>query len=158
MIPSFGQTGLQGGNIYRRHRFLHALPQLKLISFYSNCAGVMLGQHVNETYKKGDLLVIGSLQIKEWRRERILESSFVTMVEVNPSQREGLDILQEIGEEEPKRKAMRLSLPAFARVKDALQSSKYLLQNAPTAEFMEFVLIGKLSPLGEELTDAVFVG
>ena len=53
------------------------------------------------------------------------------MVEVNPSQRAGLEILQEIGElraDTPRKKIMRLSLPVAARVKDVLTWSEELLR------------------------------
>ena len=59
---------------------------------------IMLGKHSEAILKEGDILVIGGIRIKEWQRERTLESTFLTIVEMNPSQRPGLEILQHIGD------------------------------------------------------------
>ena len=66
--------------------------------------------------KKDVIVVIGGLRIKEWQRERTLAKTFVTMVEVNPSIREGLELMNDVGTKGPKRKVMRMSLPDPARV------------------------------------------
>ena len=108
---------------------------------------VMLGMHANNKLKENDILAIGGLKIKEWQHERTLETSFVTMVEVNPSPREGLEILENIGNDEPKKKVMRASLPDVARVKDVMKMEENLLRKNDTSESTEFVLIGKLTPM-----------
>ena len=112
-----------------------------------------LGTHATLQFKTSDMLVIGGLRVKEWQRERTLESSFVTMVEVNPTPRAGLEILQDIGNEEPKRKVMRVSLPDLARVSDVLAIAEALLQEAPTTATREFLLVGQLSPLTDSFFD-----
>ena len=77
----------------------------------------------------------------------------MTMVEVNPTPRAGLEILQDIGNEEPKRKVMRVSLPDLARVSDVLAIAEALLQEAPTTATREFLLVGQLSPLTDSFFD-----
>ena len=59
----------------------------------------------------GGKLVVGGICVEEWRRERTLETGYTTMLEANPAMRAGLEVMQEIGAQEPKRKALRISLP-----------------------------------------------
>ena len=65
--------------------------------------------------------------------------------------REGLDDIDSVGDEEPMRKAMRMSAPAPQRIADALVQTEALLPMAPTAEIREFVVAGNLKTL-----DAIF--
>jgi len=118
---------------------------------------IMLGKHSEATFKEGDILVIGGIRIKEWQRERTLESTFLTIVERHPSQRAGLAILADIGDLEAntrRRKILRLSLPDTARIQDVLSWSDDLLRRAPTSEVKEFVLVGKLSKFTQAFFDA----
>ena len=105
----------------------------------------LLGEKTNLNVKKNDILVFGALRVKEWQRERCLESSYLTMIEVNPNVREGLEMVNEIGQDEPKRKVMRITLPEVARVSDVVVWGEQLIQNAPTNDTRECVIVGHLS-------------
>ena len=61
----------------------------------------LLGKHSSQSLKTDDILVLGGVKIKEWQHERTLESSFLTLLEVNPASRNGLHIIHDIGTEEP---------------------------------------------------------
>ena len=114
----------------------------------------MLGKHASSVIREGDILVFGGLRIGEWQRERTLETIHLTIVEINPAERAGLEVMDHIGEEEPKKKAFRVSLPDVANVKQVQSWSQAMLQNAPTKEIREFVILGKLSTLNESFFDA----
>jgi len=107
----------------------------------------LLGKHSSQSLKTDDILVLGGVKIKEWQHERTLESSFLTLLEVNPASRNGLHIIHDIGTEEPKRKVLRVTLPDAARVSDVKAWAENLLQKAPTEDCKEFTLTGKFAPL-----------
>ena len=106
---------------------------------------IFLGNLASARLHVGDIVLLRGLRVKEWRRERTLETSLLTTMEVNPRMREGLHDIESVGDEEPMRKAMRMSAPVPQRIADALAQTEELLQMAPTAETREFVLAGNLT-------------
>ena len=133
-----------------------ALPRLKVELGFKDMRQtvILLGPRATDVFKKDDILVLGGLRIKEWQRDRTVESSFLTMIEVNPEARAGLELLTEIGDDEPKRKVMRVTLPDSARARDVLSWSQELLLKAPTTDSKEFLIVGKFTPLGEGFFDS----
>ena len=133
-----------------------SLPKLKVDLGFKDMRQTvtLLRPRAIDVFKTNDILVFGGLRIKEWDRERTLESSFLTMIEVNPAARTGLELINEIGEDEPRRKVMRVTLPDTARVRDVLSWSQQLLLDAPTTDCKEFLLVGKLTPLDDGFFDS----
>ena len=102
----------------------------------------MLGAHAALHFNVDDVVAIGGIQVKEWQRERTLETSFSTMVEVNPAKRKGLELIEEIGDEQPKRKVMRISLPELVQIKDVAKLAEQLEAKAQLKSTKNFYLLG----------------
>ena len=68
-----------------------------------------LGDHSTISLKKNDLLCVGGARVNVWHHKRRIQTSYLTVVEVNPSPRAGLDLTLASEEKGPKRKATRMT-------------------------------------------------
>ena len=131
------------------------VPKLKFDLAYQDkkVPVAFLGGKAKATFKQGDILLLGGICVKSWRYDRLLETGWLTMVEINPRKRKGVD-LDNIGDEEPKKKAFKLSLPSdVCQVKDI---EAYVFENFKTSQppssttpKVRFVVTGTLTPLKE---------
>ena len=104
----------------------------------------MLGEKTKLVPKEGDIVAFGGIRVKQWKNQRSLETTFMTLIEINPSARAGIPALHEFGTEEPTKKALRITLPAAWRAEDVTKWGEGMMQQAPTEETREFVLTGKV--------------
>ena len=121
---------------------------------------VFLGNKADVSLSVGDKLVLGGICVKEWRRERTLETGYTTMLEVNPPMRVGLEVMQEIGAQEPKRKALRISLPQSFTIAALQDLGNRMLQDASLITAQEFVITGTFDQMPESFfeTDPPLIG
>ena len=69
-----------------------------------------LGQHVTTRIRTGDIVALRGLCLKVYREVRSLETLILTAIEVNPTIRDGIPTIEDQDEDEPLRKAMKISL------------------------------------------------
>ena len=132
------------------------LPMLKVeLAFQEKKVDVVfLGDKAKAGIERDDLLVIGGIKLKSFRYNRTLETGFVTMWERNPRKRKGLEELENIGDAEPKSKALKVSsLPTPLLVKDIEETVIAKLMNTkelvPPLNREHFLVTGTLTPLKE---------
>jgi hypothetical protein len=71
----------------------------------------LLGAHAGLVLKIGDVVALGGARITAWKEQRSIQSSYLTVIEVNPSARDDVSFDVSICEEGPKSKAIKLSYP-----------------------------------------------
>ena len=54
---------------------------------------IFLGEHANLVFAVDDTIVLSGVHVQEWRQERTLETTFLTIVEINPTRLAQLDHL-----------------------------------------------------------------
>ena len=117
----------------------------------------LLGSHANLSIKEGETVAFSSLKIIAYRQQRTMQSTFSTVVEINPTVRAGVPLVEDLEESEPKRKALKITEGVLMTV-DAVQKLKttMILQaadpSAPT--FRDFDLKGHVTLLTEAFFDA----
>jgi len=100
---------------------------------------ICLGDQADNEFKEGDKVVFGGLKLSKWKEQRALETTVYTMTEINPSQREGLDIVNNMSKvDSPRRKVLKLNFPARCTIQQARQLTDNLLTKAPTEDTEEF--------------------
>ena len=109
-----------------------------------------LGQHASMTLHVGDVVAMSGVRVSEWRNERSLETTFLTIVEVNPKERDDIFDVPQINNEQRKRKALCLTQQNVLRVADVKGLMAELLEKAPTNDQKEFMIVGHLSVLTHE--------
>ncbi len=110
----------------------------------------LLGEHANMTIKKGNVLALAGVRVREYRSQRSLQTSLLTLVEVNPVHREGLPAVEEHDEDSPRKKAMRLSNRNTMSVAEVMRLSERVLtaaQQSCSTSDQEFVIVGFLGKL-----------
>ena len=106
-----------------------------------------LGEHAQMSTKKGNVLALAGVRVQEYRSQRSLQTSLLTLIEVDPAPREGLLAVEEPDEETPRKKAMRLCSRTTMSAAEVMRFSEGLLtaaqQTRSTSE-QEFAIIGHL--------------
>ena len=125
----------------------------------------LLGRHAGTVAKVGDMVTIKSVLVKEFNKEKRLETSFLSVVEVNPNKRKGVPDLPSLADMdgEPPRKAIKLELKPHVSTEYANTRLNKMLEDAKAGEEvepLEFVLRCKLEPFDDEFfaNNAPFVG
>ena len=95
---------------------------------------IFLGDKTKQVPGHGDIVVLGGVRVKEWKHQRTLETGFLTVVETNPASRQGLEMIANIGDAEPKRKVLRMTLPDPMRVVEVNKWGEAMCAMAPTTE------------------------
>ena len=111
---------------------------------------VLLGQHAGVTIDEGDSLAFAGLRMDEYKNRRTPSTAFLTVLELNPESRDCFPSLPEVDEDEPKRKAVRLSGSLPVAVSEAHRILDRMLldaQRGVTPADTDFTLVGKLKPL-----------
>ena len=97
--------------------------------------------------EKGNVLALAGVRVQEYRSQRSLQTSLLTLIEVDPAPREGLAAVEEPDEETPRKNAMRLSSRNTMSAAEVVRLSEGLLtaaqQSRSTSE-QEFVIVGYL--------------
>ena len=121
---------------------------------------VFLGNKADVSLSIGGKLVLGGMCVKEWRRERTIETGYTTMLEVNPPMRAGLEVMDDIGAQEPKRKALRISLPPSFAIATLQDLGNRMLQDASLITAQEFGITGTFNQMPESFfeTDPPLIG
>ena len=116
----------------------------------------LLGEHANSRVHVGDIVALGGVRVSKYREQRMLQTTFLTVVEINPTRRpnQAFDINCTAGE--PKRKALKLSFPATKTVLHVQELKAGILQDPPTVlpPAQEVTLVGHLQKLSQEFFDA----
>jgi len=68
-----------------------------------------LSKHANQVIKKDDVILLGGIRVTEFKNVRSLRTSWLTTVEINPEKRPNIPSVQANGDDEPKKKAIRVS-------------------------------------------------
>ena len=116
-----------------------------------------IGEQACLTVSAGDTLVLGGVRLTRWREQRKIQTSFLTIVEVNP-ERDDLPDFDSAGEDEgPKKKALKMVCPITITIAEALTSKANRLVDAQTGHeqtIWDFSLRGTISPFTEEFFNA----
>ena len=117
----------------------------------------LLGSVANTVLNKNDILILTGARLHHYGCERIVQTAYLTVVEVNPAPRPGIRKVPELKDGEPKHKALKMG-PCDVLNANELKQHMNSLQSAaeagkPGVE-REFVLQGKL----ENFTKTLFQG
>ena len=131
------------------------LPRLNVVMCNGNLQQTVhfLGHHSSVVLQSGDVVALSGMRLHTWRQERTLETSFLTVVEVNPLPRGDLFEVLDKDEGTHRRKALRITTPSVLRVSDVQSMMHILLDNAPTDEQREFTITGRLPMLTDDFFD-----
>lgn len=111
------------------------IPKMTIVladDHYSQAVDLLYG-HTAVDIKRGDTVACGGVRLTEWKSQRSLETSFLTILEVNPIKRAGIPVLT-LDDEEPKRKAMKMSKMVPLTVAVILQEHLKLLKTFETSQ------------------------
>ena len=84
----------------------------------------LLGSHSDVLVKKQDVLAISGVKIAEWKGQRILQTTYLTVIEVNPGKRQGIPTIADEDDSTPKTKALKMA----TRDRRMLSDVKEMLQ------------------------------
>ena len=107
-----------------------------------------LGQHVTIPIRTGDIVALRGLCLKVYREVRSLETLILTAIEVNPTIRDGIPTIEDQDEDEPLRKAMKITLSEGLSVKQALAITAHMATD-PSQTERHFTFVGKFKLLTE---------
>ena len=123
----------------------------------------LTGEAASLSIKRGDTVACKGLRVKTWRQARSLGTSLLSVIEVNPTEiAEGMNAAN-VNIDEPKRKAMKLSMHGSTTVAQVKIDGQLAVNNAqhnmPTTVY-EYILVGRLDILEESFFngDPPFVG
>jgi hypothetical protein len=109
-----------------------------------------LGEQAHTRVNIGDVVALGGVRLSTYREQRMLQTSFLTVIEINPSTRHDEAFTIECSENEPKRKAIKMSFPATKTVNQVQQLVATTLENLQTGlspPVLEFTLVGHLKKM-----------
>ena len=131
------------------------LPRLNVVLCNGNLKQTVhfLGHHSTVVLQVGDVVALSGIRLHTWRQERTLETSFLTVVEVNPLPRGDLFDVLDKDDSTHRRKALRITTPNILRVSDVQHMMQTLLNDAPTNEQREFTITGRLPLLVDDFFD-----
>jgi len=116
----------------------------------------LLGEHANARVHVGDIVALGGVRLSKYHEQRTLQTTFLTVVEINPTRRpnEAYDI--NCTEDGPKRKALKLSFPAAKTVLHVQELKAAILNDPPMVlpPAQEVTLEGHLPKLTPAFFDA----
>lgn len=140
---------------------LSSLPKLTMVMSNSNLTQDVdfLGEHAHLHVKVGDVVALGGVRVSVYNEQRTLQTSFLSIIEVNPAAR--VDVTFEVAyeEDEPMRKAIKMSGPTPISVAQALESTSRLLRDVQAGSsppVIEFTLLGHLQGIDSEFFDNDF--
>ena len=82
---------------------------------------LLLGIHANSVVATiGDVVAFAGLQVKEWKNQRTLETTLLTVIETNPARRAGIPAVSAPSDGTPKKKALRMTMSKTSTVQDVL--------------------------------------
>ena len=116
-----------------------------------------LGEHAALQLNKGDMLAISGAQVVTWKHDRSLQTSYLTVVEVNPVKRNEIPSFEGVQSGEPKRKAMRMSnvlLVTLSTVEGLLAQLSADSKKGVDVKAKEFVVKAKLEFFGPDFFEA----
>ena len=102
----------------------------------------LLGDFANLQIRKGNVVLCGGLRVKEYQKERSLETTYLSLVEINPRNTRKVPDSEE---GQPKRKAMRMSDGAIlhtARVLEMAATMEHSASIGETPSATDFLLRG----------------
>jgi len=114
-----------------------------------------LGEHTSVRLAVGDVVVMGGVCIKEWRKERTLQTTFTTVIDVNPSTGADMPPVPETSTG-PKKKALRMSEQARINAAEVDRLEKTLMAEAESGRTVlsqDFALIGYLAKFEDKFFD-----
>ena len=109
-----------------------------------------LGEHARMSIKKGNVLALAGMRVQEYRGQRLLHTSFLTLIEVDPAPREGLPAVEKPDDGTPRRKAMRLCSRTTMSAADATSLGEGLLtavRQARSTSEQEIAIVGYLGKI-----------
>ena len=110
-----------------------------------------LGDHASIIIEKGDKVCIGAARVNEWRQVRTIQTTYLTVIEINPIPRDGVNMALEDSGDGPKQKAMRMSVQTQISVNGVLgmmEKAKQEVGPDPKESVGQDVEIsGKIGPL-----------
>ena len=94
----------------------------------------LLGSQHSISATVGDVVAVKGARVVEWKMTRTLQTGFMTIVEVNPVPRQGLQKMQpvEAMSPEPRKKAIRMTCQTPFSIADAKKLMEQMLQDAET--------------------------
>jgi len=94
----------------------------------------VLGNLTASEFRVHDVLAFAGVRVKEWHNERTLETTYLSVLEINPTKREGIPEITTQEEGEPKRKAMKMSFQTPITVAEIERQTQVLLHDAKTRQ------------------------
>jgi len=111
----------------------------------------LLGTHAAMALMVGDVVALCGARVHAWKEQRFIQSSYLTVVEINPSARADVSFDISINETGPKCKAIKMSAPILMtasqvlRMQTELVRASELTQPRTTREFSVRGFIGELT-------------
>ena len=72
----------------------------------------LLGSHAGTVLKPGDVVALGGARVHAWKEQRSIQTSFLTVVEINPPARDDEPFDIDVSDTGPKRKALKINAPS----------------------------------------------
>ena len=117
---------------------------------------ILLGDSARIQVKVGDVLACSCLQVREWRSERSLQTSWLSAIEINPSLRDGVPEVEDPDDKQPKKKAMRFSLYSPISLAEAKRIGQLRVADAQalkTTAVHNGMIRGRLKKLEQDFFD-----
>ena len=121
----------------------------------------LLGQHAQTIVKVGDVVAVKGARLTVWKIYRGVSTGYMTCIEICPPEREGLVWPSCDDINEPKKKAIKLNLPAPITIHNANVNMRNLVsdfENGKGQPTLDFTVHGTIAPLTPEffVLDAPF--
>jgi len=136
-----------------------SLPKLQVVLCSGSLTTVVdfLGGHADQILNEGTMVVLGGVRVKEYRQVRTLQTAYLTSIEIDPTQREGIPEVGPLQSGEPKQKAIRITPVHTMTVAELKNLTAEMTTNAIEGHVVadkDFSVIWKLS----ELNNTFFEG
>ena len=112
-----------------------------------------LSDHANLRLQTKDIVAISGLKLHAWREQRVLQTSFLSVIEKNPKERDGLTLPEPLNDDEPKRKAIRLSdidILSISEVKAMMQKIDSATVDATLQCVKSFIVRAQIGKFGDD--------
>jgi hypothetical protein len=112
-----------------------------------------LGSHSNIPLQKNDIVIVRTAVIKEWRQTRTLQTTYLSVIEVNPVSSDSIPKIDALDNDEPKQKALRMTpqtVFTIAQVMDVMST----MENDANELVRDICMRGSLT----QLTNSFFDG
>ena len=130
-----------------------SLPSLKitLVNGNHDVQVTLLAEHSGTRIVKGDVVAFSGLKITQWNEKRSLQSTFLSVIDVNPADRSDMDFTIARADGSRKRKAFTLGQNMIPiTVAKAVEESNELLRQQDTANAISsksFLIHAQVKPL-----------